>query len=238
MYPFDEENELKPLTREALEDFSNRCASLNIYKKDTPEYEEKWTELWCEAEEYQPMEGFVHIAQENGKEGVRNDFFNNWIVPPVFDRIVAGMNMNNNYIVKNGDKYGVVRADGKGTWVCPCKYDSAETLENHIDVIKVGINGKYGVVELCSGDWARERVEPVYDDIQETDGGYLVLKKDGKCGLYKYGTILPAEYERIFVPVIMGWIKVVKNGVWGYVDSDNEFTENIENAFWCNIANL
>ena len=49
-----------------------------------------------------------------------------------------------------------------------------------------------------------------------------MLEKEGKMGLYRYGYTLPAEYDRIFIPELLGWIKVMKNGVWGYVDENKE----------------
>lgn len=222
---------MKPLTRETLEDFSNRCANLKLYKEGTPDYDSLWTDIWCEAEEYQPIEDFIHIVQENGKEGVRNDFFNHWIVPPIFDEVVCDTNASLNYIVMDNGKYGIIQSDGKGTLVCPCIYDHIEPLSNFGDLVKITVNGKYGLIELYSGDFAKVKVEPIYDDIQETDGGYIILKKDGKCGLFKYGYVLPTEYERIFIPTVMGWIKVMKNGVWGYVDTNNEFTEDMNKAY-------
>ena len=228
MCDFDEDRELKPLTREVLENFSNRCATLKIYKEGTPDYESLWSDIWCEAEEYQPMEEYIHTVQENGKEGIRNDFFHHWIVPPMFDKVVNGV--DGNYIIMNDGKYGIVQCDSKGTLVCPCIYDNIEPLDNFGDLVKITMNGKYGIIELYCG-FARVRVEPIYDDIQETDGGYVILKKDGKCGLFKYGYILPTEYERIFIPTVMGWIKVMKNGVWGYVDTKNEFTEDMKKAY-------
>ena len=230
MCDFDEDREMKPLTREVLENFSNRCATLKIFNEGTPDYDGLWSDIWCEAEEYQPMEDFIHTVQENGKEGVKNDFFNHWIVPPIFDKIVDETNASLNYIVMDNGKYGIIQSDGKGTLVCPCIYDKIEPLSDFVDLVKITVNGKYGIIELYS-DFARVRVEPIYDDIQETDGGYVILKKNGKCGLFKYGYVLPTEYERIFIPTVMGWIKVMKNGVWGYVDTNNEFTEDMNKAY-------
>ena len=231
MCNFDEDRELKPLTREVLENFSNRCATLKIFNEGTPDYDGLWSDIWCEAEEYQPMKDFIHTVQENGKEGVRNDFFNHWIVPPIFDKIVDDTNANLNYIVMDNGKYGIIQSDGKGTLVCPCIYDQIESLSDFGDLVKITVNGKYGLIELYGGDFAKVKVEPIYDDIQETDGGYVILKKNGKCGLFKYGYVLPTEYERIFIPTVMGWIKVMKNGVWGYVDTNNEFTEDMNKAY-------
>jgi len=231
MCDFDEDREMKPLTREVLENFSNRCATLKIFNEGTPDYDGLWSDIWCEAEEYQPMEDFIHTVQENGKEGVKNDFFNHWIVPPIFDKIVDDTNANLNYIVMDNGKYGIIQSDGKGTLVCPCIYDQIESLSDFGDLVKITMNGKYGLIELYGGDFAKVKVEPIYDDIQETDGGYVILKKNGKCGLFKYGYVLPTEYERIFIPTVMGWIKVMKNGVWGYVDTNNEFTEDMNKAY-------
>ena len=231
MCDFDENREPKPLTREMLEDFSNRCANLKLYKEGTSDYATLWSDIWSESEEYQSMEEFIHIVQENGKEGVKNDFFNHWIVPPVFDKVVCDTNVGYNYIVINNGKYGITSSDGKGTLTCPFIYDQIEQLGSFADLLKTTMNNKYGLIALYGSDFSKEMVKPIYDDIQETDDGYVILKKDGKYGLFKYGYVLPTEYERIFIPCVRGWIKVMKNGVWGYIDTKNEFTEDMNKAF-------
>jgi hypothetical protein len=96
----------------------------------------------------------------------------------------------------------------------------------------------HGIIELYSNGQAVIAIEPLYDKITETNTSFIMLEKEGKMGLYRYGYTLPAEYDRIFIPELLGWIKVMKNGVWGYVDENNRFTERLDKAFLYNKGGL
>lgn len=228
---YEEELYALPLSREVLEEFSNRCARLELYGKGTYEREDKSFDLHLEESKYKRIGSYNHIRQENGKEGVWNEFLNYWKVPPLFDKVVCEVNCEKNYIVISEGKYGIVSCDGTGRLTCPCKYDSITTFDDFADLLRIEVNGRFGIMTLFNSNVAQVSVEPEYDSVESTDGGFLVLKKDGKFGLFKYGYLLPAEYDRVFVPSEMGWIKVMKDGVWGYVDADNKFTTDLNKAF-------
>lgn len=236
MCEYEEETKAKLLTRDLLEDYSNRCARLEIYPPGSSEYVSLWTDLWCEAEEYESLSNYNRILKGDGKEGIINDFFNHCLVPPIFDQVVSSIGCGHHYIVVNDGKYGIVDDRGKGHLVCPCMYDCIEHLQEFSDLLKIEQNGKYGILEVY-GNLAEETVAPLYDDIQSSEGGFVLLKKDHKFGLYKYGYLLEPAYERIFVPSILGWVKVQKDGVWGYIDVDNEFTEDMSKAYLCYCVN-
>lgn len=222
---------VKLLSRYLLEELSNKCARLELYNRTSDEYLSLYSELCSEAEEVQSMNEFTHTVSENSKVGVINLFMNCYIVPPFFDKILCEVNCGYNYIVAIGGKYGIVQSNNNGSLILPCIYDNIEPLNRFEDIVKIELDGKYGVVCLYGGDFARITIEPIYDSIEETDSGFIILKKSGKYGVYKSGYILPAEYERIFIPVVLGWVKVLKDSVWGYVDADKNFTTDINKAY-------
>lgn len=227
----EEYTERKPLSREVLEEFANRCARMDLYK-GTSEQETVWEDIYCEAQEYARLDGYEHVCKENGKEGVRNDFFDCWVVPPLFDKVVCEVNCGQNYIVVNEGKYGIATRGRGERLLCTCTYDGIERFDHFIDLVRIEVNGKFGVMLLTAdAEFARVMVEPAYDAVEPTHGGFLLLRKDEKEGLFKYGYLLPAEYERVFVPSVMGWVKVLKEGVWGYVDANREFTTELGKAF-------
>lgn len=227
----NDKNSAKPLTREVLENFTNRCARLNMYGKDSEEYLALCTALDEEAGEYRQMSDYEHVVKEEGKEGVKNGLLNYYIVPPVFDKVIDEINAGSNYIVAKDGKFGITKADGKGSMSLPCMFDRIEGLNTFLDVVKFKTGDKWGIIELYGNGCAKVVAGAEYDEIYETGTPFLLLRQERKYGLYRYGYILPACFERIFVPEILGWIKVMKNGVWGYVDEDNRFTERLDKAF-------
>ncbi|MBR3977932.1 MAG: WG repeat-containing protein [Bacteroidaceae bacterium] len=227
----NDKNSAKPLTREVLEDFTNRCARLNMYEQGSDEYLALRSALDEEAYGYCQMSDYEQIVKEDGKEGVKNGLLNYYIVPPVFDKVMYATNICHNYIVAKNGKYGITKADGKGTMALPCMFDSIEMFNTFLDVVKFKAGGKWGIIELYSDGCAKVVTGAEYDEICETDTQFLLLRQERKYGLYRYGYILPAGFDRIFVPEILGWIKVMQNGVWGYVDADNKFTERLDEAF-------
>lgn len=224
---------VKLLSRELLEELSNRCARLDLYNKNSNEYLSLYCELCCEVESLQSMNAFVHKVYENGKEGVKNDFLNCFIVPPVFDKLLLAVNCGYNYIVIVNAKYGIVQSNSNGFMVTQCIYDKIEPLYGFEDIVKIELDGKYGAVCLYGGDFARTIIEPIYDSIEGSNCGIIIIKKNGNYGIYKSGYMLPAEYERVFIPSVLGWVKVLKDGVWGYIDVDKKFTNDINKAYLC-----
>ena len=44
---------------------------------------------------------------------------------------------------------------------------------------------------------------------------------------------IPPVYDGFFVPEVFGWIRVCKDGEWGYLDVDNEFTPDESKPYLC-----
>lgn len=223
--------DVKLLSRDLLEEFCKKSAHLELFYRNSDEYLSLYSELYSEAEEVQSINEYIRTICKNGKEGVINLFLNCYIIPPIFDKVLCEVNCGYNYIVAIGGKYGIVQSNNNGSLVLPCIYDNIEPLNKFEDIVKIELDGKYGVVCLYGGDFARITIEPIYDLIEEANCGFIILKKNGKYGLYKYGYILPTEYERIFIPVVLGWVKVLKDGVLGYIDIDRNFTSDINKAY-------
>ena len=77
---------------------------------------------------------------------------------------------------------------------------------------------------------------PEYDEIIEGEHNWcfkLLLKKDGKVGAQMNDILIPPVYDGFFVPEIFGWIRVCKDGEWGYLDVNNEFTPDESKAYLC-----
>lgn len=77
-----------------------------------------------------------------------------------------------------------------------------------------------------------------FDEFAGPDYMIMRIKKDGLWGLFctADGRQTPVIFEEIefdgedYDP--SGFIRVKLDGKWGYVDQNNEFTENEEEAFW------
>ena len=44
---------------------------------------------------------------------------------------------------------------------------------------------------------------------------------------------IPPLYDGFFIPEVFGWIRVCKEGEWGYLDVNNEFTPDESKAYLC-----
>lgn len=79
-------------------------------------------------------------------------------------------------------------------------------------------------------------METEYDDIiEQYENRYAILKKDNKCGLWSYDCFIPPVYEDVFIPEVLGWIMVKKDGEWGYIDENNDYTNDMDKAFLFNF---
>ena len=151
------------------------------------------------------------------------------MIPAVYDELWRNSPYGV-YIYKKRNKYGIVAYDG--TDICPPVYDEVREVDGLWWGLLVRTDNRWDYI-----DWSAERypLEPKYDEIRVNDNG-LLLKKEDKVGYYfcKYvydHPSVPAVYEGIYVPEVAGWIRVCKDGVWGYLDKDNRFTTEPSEAF-------
>jgi hypothetical protein len=58
-----------------------------------------------------------------------------------------------------------------------------------------------------------------------------LLEKEGKRGLFFDGDIVPALYDEISIPIVMGWIRAKVKEEWYYIDSELNPTADVNKAF-------
>ena len=233
--PDESEQESLHFTREIISQFFEKEKELRgLSGKERSVYELKYK---FELQYYKPVYEDFSLFEENGKWGVKSNVFGLVILAPIYDEVLDFCSDTPfTYTVckvRLGNKYGYACPDKNGGHVIiPPVYDDIMLLEDYLghptgrgDII-IKQDGKYGLSYGYHVD-----LEPIYDKITLMDNDYYLTEKDGKLGLSGNGVSIPAEYDEIHVPKIMGWIKAKKGNVWGYFDVDGHFTEDISKAF-------
>ena len=229
-----------PITRQVISEFSTRSSATKLYKKGTAEYNSNIRSIFYDLQEYENVIFANEVFEQDGKFGVRNSVLG-VLIPPIYDEIcdyIAYMEYCNwAYGAKLNGKYGIVKADYKGTVIYPFEldgFDYTESLFNGHLIIK---DDKWGAVNIVYGK-VITIIEPIYDiiiSIERFDGydipELLLLEKDGKYGLFFYGNIVPAIYDEFSIPSVMGWIRAKIGDEWYYIDSDFNPTKDVNNAF-------
>lgn len=137
------------------------------------------------------------------------------------DRIVAQQN----------GKWGVVLADGVGTWLVGPEYD---TVGYPNDLTYVCKDCKWGVLNLTTLSF----LIPVECDKIYADSGFMFTngigyyEKDGKTGVISAsGEFTGAIFDEVDGDPD-GFVKVKYNGEWGFINEENEFTTDEEEAYY------
>lgn len=200
---------------------------------------EKW-EYIESVESEKPFERKVLYAKYNSenlskKIGLRLYITAMDLIPPIYDELQY---MSDNiYCYRLNRKYGFVLANGKGTELCPPLYDEVKKVKD-FNLLLVRIKQKWGIIRINEKDYPTELN---YDEIIERErdlGIEFLIKKGDKLGVFIDGDIVPPIYDGIFVPEVFGWIRVCKDGEWGYLDVNNEFTSDISEAYLCYVLGM
>ncbi len=227
-------NELKHIYRELINEFMEYESMLvHDNKMSIDNYVEMKDKLIFRLCHYQHIDIDNTLFTENGKMGMKNNVFGTVLIPPIYDEIPHIVAKRYYAVAINENKYGIVKADGKGTIIFPFIYDFICELsaDYYVGVYCVTLNGKQGIVSVCR-DITRTEVEPEYDLIEHIwDSHFTLLKKDNKCGLWSYDHFIPPIYDDVFVPEVLGWVMVKKDGEWGYIDENNDYTKDMGKAF-------
>lgn len=159
--------------------------------------------------------------------------FEEIILPPVFEDIrlltQTIMEPGDRVAVKQNGKWGVVVADGKGTWICEPEFDDIG-YPNVITYVRKG--NKMGVIDLAE----RKYLLPLeYDHIDDYESFMFVngigfFEKDGLHGvMMEDGSHTEAIFEDVdFEPEEP--VKVKYKGKWGFIDEAGKFTEDEDDA--------
>lgn len=233
--PDEPEYPTKHLTREIISQFFEKekvLRSLSGEERENyiMEYER---EIW----DYIPLYSDLSLFEENGKWGAKNNVLDIVTLAPIYDEVLwnDGLSTFYYYKVKSGNKYGVVTPDKNGgKLVVPLIYDEIKRLQNCEGIVLGRINQKWSISFFNEG--RDNSVELEYDEIIEKERHYnieLRTRRGNKWGVYMNDFIIPPIYDDVFVPEIFGWVRVCKDGEWGYIDVNNEFTLDVSEAYSC-----
>lgn len=203
------------------------------------------------------VEGFNwndYKYEAHGKVGLKN-IFGKIIIPATFDDILTTQNAHQGYlypaaVVKLNEKYSLALRDGTGRTLCPFIYDEIKQLdsENYCTYK----DGKYGVLN----NKGRCIFPCVFDDV-DTDIFNLpldvtaVMTKGNKFGFVlsytKFGYLETPLFRHEYInPIFEDWrgqefdhrlgtftgdLKVKKDGSWGYLDNNAQFSEVAGDAY-------
>lgn len=229
-----EDPPLKHHNRALVHEFTEGEALLLYdFKTNADNYSEIQERLYDRYLHYQPIAYDNSLFCKNGKMGLQNNVFGTELIPPLYDEIPNTTPKGFYAIAINNRKYGLVKADGKGSIILPFGYDFIGELgqTHYIAVYEVVKDGKCGILSV-SRDITHIEVEPVYDLVShELFSEFILLKKERKCGLWSLNCFIPPLYDDIFVPEVLGWVLVKYQGQWGYIDVNLQFTTDKESAF-------
>ena len=193
------------------------------------EWDEEWVELY-DAYDWSP-----ELVKEGDNYGLKN-LLGEVILPAEYDNL----KLVGSVIVEKGDRivaikdglWGVVIADGTGTWMVKPEF-------NYIgypnDITNVQKGDHWGVLNITTGEYL---IPPECDKIFETNGlifinGIGYYQKKDKIGIItEDGDFTEAIFDAVGA-VPTGWVEVSHNGQWGYIDENDQFTENPEDAAYC-----
>lgn len=137
------------------------------------------------------------------------------------DRVVACMN----------GKWGVLAADGKGTWIIEPEYDYIGFPNNITHFLK---DGKWSVIKIPT----RECLVKDCDEVPAWNGFMFMnrvgtYKKNGKWGvIMDWGAMTKPVFDEVGGDTDDGPVEVKYKGKKGYINKKNEFTEDEEDAFY------
>jgi len=174
----------------------------------------------------------TEVFQSGEKWGLKNPI-GEVILQPLYDNFMRltsqDLDTDDLVVAELNDKWGVLRIDGEGSWVIEPEYDYIG-YPNPITHVRKG--DKWGVIKVPEGDFL---IPLDCDSIDDWNGfmfanGISFYHRGGKTGVIaEWGQFTDAIFEEIdFDPDL--YVKVLYEGKWGYIDSNNQFTEDEDEA--------
>ena len=178
------------------------------------------------------------LIEENGRKGLKMSD-GEIVIPPIYDTIEQLRSFTTSSylykVVKDG-KYGMIDVEhDKVVTRLDVEYSSFQCLPN--DDLLLCKNGKYGVWDWhiyvpCEYDEITfveyEKKQNIGELEWDYHDNYLLLRKGDKYGLWSIDTkLLPPIYDEIAPPIDDWGIRVKKDGEWGYLYKNNNFTTDI-----------
>lgn len=180
------------------------------------------------------------ITEDRGRKGLESES-GVILLPPVCDSIEElesyyGLG-EKKYVYKIGKngKYGLVQACNlELDNLLSIKYDDIIHVEtNRFLYVIVKEKGKYGL--YCDDCWL---FIPIYDSINVITYNdkdmeshqYLTIEENGKYGVLFIPDVMnecEIEFEEVLPPVNDLGVRVKKEGVWGYLNRQRQFTADL-----------
>lgn len=168
-----------------------------------------------------------YYIQSNTGIGLRNMITGVDLIPAIYEELWRIPTLKI-YCYKRNGKWGFV--DDKGLELSPPIYDEIQEINDYIIVRE---EKKWGIVGYINSTMDYN-TEIVYDELipleRSSENGFI-LKNNNKIGAVVEGYIIPSIYDGVFIPEVLGWIRVCKQGEWGYLDKNNEFTMDVSRAY-------
>ena len=216
---FEEQQGWRPVTRQDIME----CDAVEQELKKVGADQDEWTAYQRRAQVLLPNHECKTIEHEN-RYGVA-DFLDSNIIPPIYDEIVITEHAVPAIYGKQNGLWAILYPNDYNPFFVSEELPKAFLCENWI-IAK--LNGKYGIYNSHNGAWL---LEPIYDE--------FLIKENHRCIITKLGNqygffndefnILPA-YDAILLGSFYSFIRVLKNGITGYIDETGSWTNDIAQA--------
>jgi len=154
------------------------------------------------------LSDYLYVINRGNKKGIM-DKLGKVIQPANCDDISSISDFM--YLLKNGNTSTII--DNLGNIIMTGSFNSFEKIPVG-NLYKVGLNGKFGVVDLDG----KVSANADYDDIDYSNPSYIILKRGEKYGFIVNKMLIPATYDKImFVQNDLGVIGLRQGRLNGFL---------------------
>ncbi len=176
----------------------------------------------------------AEVFEENGKHGLKSAL-GELLLPAVYDDFMMltseSLNKGDLVVTQQDGLWGVIVADGKGTWL-------VEPIYNYIGypnpITNVCKGKKWGVLNIVTGEF----VIPLECDMVHAHSGFMFMagigsyEKDGKIGIVREdGSFTDAIFEDVNID-LEDLVRVKLDGQWGFINEQGAFTTDEDDDVW------
>ncbi len=176
----------------------------------------------------------AEIFEENGKHGLKSAL-GEVLLPAAFDDFMmltsALVYQGDLVVTQQNGLWGVIVADGKGTWLVEPQYNYIGYPNTLTNVCK---DKKWGVLNILTGEF----LIPLECDMVHAHSGFMFIngigsyEKDGKTGIIREdGAFTEAIFEDVDIDS-EDLVRVKLNGEWGFINEQGAFTTDEDDDVW------
>ncbi|MGX8707906.1 MAG: hypothetical protein ACSW72_04040 [Bacteroidales bacterium] len=172
------------------------------------------------------------IWEKDGLFGLEGYTYNDGL-PCEYEEILITFDglerMENPIPVRKNSRCGLVKPDGIGTPVSPFQYDLLfrKPYSEYVKYIAI-LDGKYGVLLPDGSEVVPCQMDCIYDSLDTH--GLLPILRGGKWGfMEEAGGFVEPKFDELMIRSEQ-YLRVRINDQWGWVDGDDQFTLDIDQA--------